>query len=921
MSPLFFFVVLSPSVSLPPASLSFLLPALCRSLNRRQNYVIVLEFEKALVSFHKVRRGREVKRSFPFHACVKLERGGAAAAGGSVGGSNGAGGAGSAAAGGPAGSNASGPSAGGGGAKHSTQLVATFGHEPRYKKSLFFANTDERELFCNLVHAMIVSGNRAVTLFKSIQAQAAAQAAAGANVAAPIAHHPHHAPSSSAAKIAAVAAVAAGNPIADESNELVQSMDFCDFLISFSSAQTQLSHSHALNPPQAGTGAGAAGGAASFDDDASLGGRARANANDPQAAILAFLAENSGSGADGASGINGLASSNLVSLLNGKLLEGETPINSSDITYRVDCECGGLAGPLTFKRHNSSTQAAAGAQASGVANGVPSANGSSSSANGSASAGVEVSSKDGTGITASSRGLFLLTNYRILYLNYNENSSSYAVREAVHNFERYASWTSPAVAAASVMPVLAGDHPAQQGNGLGSPNTCSCDGDIPLGLVSRVHKSSNRGSEGCEIRLVLKDGRRIDFGFDCTQKWVEGLIANIQRMAFTKDQKKLFAFVYAQANRDLRPAPSAGLNPLGAASATPAFNGWDLYDALAEHTRTTLATDPTFRIVTSNLEFKLCASYPRLLILPATLRDEEIKSIASYRSQSRLPAVVWVHPITRASLSRCAQPLVGLNRKRSELDEKLVMLLRCINPSNPNVLHILDARPSAAALGNRIMGKGTENIAHYEKTTLQHMNIDNIHAIRNSLTKLMEITSYNDASAVQANSYYASNAVPTATASASAFLSSASSANQTFDETFLSKLESSLWIHYLRLVLAAAQRIAVAMTEEGASCIIHCSDGQCGAACVPAQAIQRCGFVWSDLSHSLFAPLSVFLSAVCFHCALLPFRLGSHVSDGRLGRDHDGSILPYPGRFCDPDREGMAELRSSIRREVRPRLW
>src|SRR4051812_21062257 len=45
-----------------------------KSLNRRQVYVIVLEFEKGTVSFHKVRRGKEVKRSFPFASCVKLER-------------------------------------------------------------------------------------------------------------------------------------------------------------------------------------------------------------------------------------------------------------------------------------------------------------------------------------------------------------------------------------------------------------------------------------------------------------------------------------------------------------------------------------------------------------------------------------------------------------------------------------------------------------------------------------------------------------------------------------------------------------------------------------------------------------------------------------------------------------------------------
>ena len=223
------------------------------------------------------------------------------------------------------------------------------------------------------------------------------------------------------------------------------------------------------------------------------------------------------------------------------------------------------------------------------------------------------------------------------------------------------------------------------------------------------------------------------------------------------------------------------------------------------------------------------ASCPHLLLLPAALRDGEIKQIASYRSQSRLPAVTWVHPLTRASLSRCAQPLVGLNRKRSELDEKLVTLLRLVNPANPRVLHILDARPWKAAVGNTAMGKGFENIAHYDGATLQFCSIDNIHAIRNSLSRLTELCSYGDSASAGSgsSSFYATNsgAAASAAAAQSTFLSSASSAALAFDETFLSKLEGSLWMHYVRLVLAAAQKIAVALSEEGASCITHCSDG------------------------------------------------------------------------------------------------
>jgi len=342
---------------------------------------------------------------------------------------------------------------------------------------------------------------------------------------------------------------------------------------------------------------------------------------------------------------------------------------------------------------------------------------------------------------------------------------------------------------------------------------CTCDADIPLGLITKVSRSSSgsRGNEGCEVRLTLKDGRKVEFGFDAGARWVEGLVENIAKLAWPKDQSKLFAFTYAY-----KPRPSAGPSPLAGGSGC--IDGWKLYDALADYTRTTLATDPSYRIVTSNLEYKLCASYPRLIMLPQALRDDEIKQIASYRSQSRLPAVVWVHPLTRATLSRCAQPLVGLNRKRSELDEKLVALLRILNPSNPGVIHILDARPWKAAVGNTAMGKGFENIAHYDGATLQFCNIDNIHSQRQSCQKMKELCSYGAGTP-------SSNAAGGATSLPSTFLSSASSAALALDETFLSKLEGSMWLLYVRLVLAAAQRIAVALSEEGASCITHCSDG------------------------------------------------------------------------------------------------
>lgn len=71
----------------------------------------------------------------------------------------------------------------------------------------------------------------------------------------------------------------------------------------------------------------------------------------------------------------------------------------------------------------------------------------------------------------------------------------------------------------------------------------------------------------------------------------------------------------------------------------------------------------------------------------------------------------------------------SLKGKRSEMDEKLFTVLREVNPTNSDVLYIIDARPYKAAMGNTVMGKGYENTTNYEKSVLCFMNIGKIEKI------------------------------------------------------------------------------------------------------------------------------------------------------------------------------------------------
>jgi len=142
-------------------------------------------------------------------------------------------------------------------------------------------------------------------------------------------------------------------------------------------------------------------------------------------------------------------------------------------------------------------------------------------------------------------------------------------------------------------------------------------------------------------------------------------------------------------------------------------------------------------------------------------------------------------------MSRCAQPLAGLKGNRCTEDERLLAAIREANPTNSKLLYIVDFRPYKAAVGNKIMGKGSENTDHYKNIKISYMNIDNIHAVRDSHEKIAALI--NDASQS--------------------------------DDTFYSRLEETQWLFHIRNILAAAVKMVTIFEEEGASILCHCSDG------------------------------------------------------------------------------------------------
>ena len=321
--------------------------------------------------------------------------------------------------------------------------------------------------------------------------------------------------------------------------------------------------------------------------------------------------------------------------------------------------------------------------------------------------------------------------------------------------------------------------------------------DLPVASISRVElaRETNRA-----VIIWCKDLRVFHITFSGSDLFVAKLVEFVCGVAFPDGgSTSTFAPTYAQhLSCALAPESTtpAGVKDLGARK--PERNGWSVYNLRAEFERQGVLPSALWRLYGDN--FKLADTYPLEFVLPAALTESEIQVAAKFRSRKRLPALTWRDSSSGACLVRSSQPCVGVGAHRCPEDEKLLNLYRCRgDPSSateqamPSDFYIVDARGKAAALGNQARGKGVENANNYACTKLHFCDIGNIHTMRTSLKELANIV-----------------------------LPSGDGADS---ENWLSNLENTKWLSHIRLVLKGAVFIAEKLRMEGASVLVHCSDG------------------------------------------------------------------------------------------------
>lgn len=339
------------------------------------------------------------------------------------------------------------------------------------------------------------------------------------------------------------------------------------------------------------------------------------------------------------------------------------------------------------------------------------------------------------------------------------------------------------------------------------------------------------------LQIWAKDGRFWRF---TTPSYADTLRAHQALLTYAFPGRRNLGYLFAFESKRADVVNSVVTDPTtGQKTVTLALNR-RRFEPVTEFTRQFQKYSSTSKIqpwkiwTNLNAQYQLCASYPSVLVGPASLDEGNpdavrlIQNCAAFRSEQRLPALAWASGMDGASIWRCSQPKIGLQGNRSPADElvlKHIMeaaksanalreqplpvrmdahLLQAFTGATGDLvnthwvkesnaaLKILDLRPKSAAMANRTGGYGYENTSNYPGATLQFCNIGNIHAVRDAYQKMTALC------------LNQSNAT---------------------DVTWGSALEDTKWLSHIRIILAAAWETAFWVQVHRMPVLLHCSHG------------------------------------------------------------------------------------------------
>jgi myotubularin-related protein 1/2 len=335
--------------------------------------------------------------------------------------------------------------------------------------------------------------------------------------------------------------------------------------------------------------------------------------------------------------------------------------------------------------------------------------------------------------------------------------------------------------------------------------------NIPLACIDRIDKErkpKDSKQTGITVLFTCKDVRQHRITIQPTNdddNEVDRAIATMAAYAFPNNMKYLFAFTHMGKNAETH---------------SLLYNPQDHFNIMEEYTRQGMLSDgengaSRWRLTDANGEYRLCNSYPKALIVPAEILDEDLFIVSAFRSGQRIPVLTWGNKQTGATLWRSSQPKAGVSGSNIHDELYLDIIASSQDPSGYSAavermrdrarstvveknrkplgetyLHIVDCRPMASAMANRAAGAGYESHANYPNCRLEFYNIPNIHVMRDAYRQMMSIMQN----------------------------------HQTSDVNFTKLLEDTQWLHYSRLILKAGHETA-SVLNKGIPVLVHCSHG------------------------------------------------------------------------------------------------
>ncbi|XP_036030188.1 myotubularin-related protein 1 isoform X7 [Onychomys torridus] len=228
--------------------------------------------------------------------------------------------------------------------------------------------------------------------------------------------------------------------------------------------------------------------------------------------------------------------------------------------------------------------------------------------------------------------------------------------------------------------------------------------DVPLGVISRVEKigAQSHGDNSCGIEIVCKDMRNLRLAYKQEEQRKLGIFENLNKHAFPlSNGQVLFAFNY----KEKFPV-----------------NGWKVYDPVSEYKRQGLPNE-SWKISRINSNYEFCDTYPAVIVVPTSVKDDDLSKVAAFRAKGRVPVLSWIHPESQATIMRCSQPLVGPNDKRCKEDEKYLQTIMDANAQSHKLI-IFDARQNSVADTNKRVGHGDDNHADADRSPIFLQFID-----------------------------------------------------------------------------------------------------------------------------------------------------------------------------------------------------